>query len=213
MVTPLQGERINWLMGVAYNCLPISWQAKQRLINFIYQRFGRLFKDTIDYQRWLQEEGFFRQYRSASQPPKTKGALTELVSSIRLERSPDPLVSILVPTYGKVNYTAHCLKSIEDSKPRVPYEVIVVDDACPDAELALLDQVEGITVVKNETNLGFIRSCNKAADGASGRFLLFLNNDTHVLNNWLESMVELFEAKPDAGIVGSKLIYPDGRLQ
>ncbi len=48
---------------------------------------------------------------------------------------------------------------------------------------------------------------------AKGRYLVFLNNDTQVLADWLEPMVALFQQRPDTGAVGAKLLYPDGRLQ
>jgi glycosyltransferase involved in cell wall biosynthesis len=68
-------------------------------------------------------------------------------------------------------------------------------------------------LVTNEQNLGFIRSCNRGAAAARGHFLAFLNNDTQILPGWLNALVETFDIKCDAGLVGSKLIYPNGSLQ
>ena len=97
--------------------------------------------------------------------------------------------------------------------PTTPIEVIVVDDASPEDMRSALASVEGLRVVRNDRNEGFIGSCNRGARVARGRFLFFLNNDTEVLPGWCDELVETFGAVPQAGIVGSKLLYPDGRLQ
>jgi O-antigen biosynthesis protein len=134
-------------------------------------------------------------------------------ASIRLELSDAPVVSVIVPTYGQTGFTLRCLASIEAHKPAVPIEIIVVDDAFPGPETACLSRVAGIRLLRNEVNLGFIRTCNAAARSARGAFVLFLNNDTMVLPGWLDRMVEVFAARPDAGVVGSKLIGEDGKLR
>jgi GT2 family glycosyltransferase len=127
--------------------------------------------------------------------------------------SDDPLVSVIVPTYGQVAFTLRCLASIADRPTKLAIEVIVVDDAWPGPDAAVLDLVRGIRLIRNPANLGFLHSCNKAAATAKGRYLLFLNNDTEVLDNWLDPMVALFRERDDVGAVGAKLLYPDGRLQ
>ncbi|CAG7856307.1 hypothetical protein MCAMS1_00739, partial [biofilm metagenome] len=60
---------------------------------------------------------------------------------------------------------------------------------------------------------GFIRSCNSGANIAIGEYLYFLNNDTEVTTGWMDELIRTFQEFPGTGLVGSKLIYPDGRLQ
>ena len=68
-------------------------------------------------------------------------------------------------------------------------------------------------ICRNETNQGFLRNCNNAAKKARGKYIMFLNNDTQVTPGWLSSLVDLIGSDPSIGMVGSKLVYPDGRLQ
>ncbi|NOT96983.1 MAG: glycosyltransferase family 2 protein, partial [Nitrospira sp.] len=124
-----------------------------------------------------------------------------------------PTVSIIIPVFNKPLYTYTCLRSILTSKPNQSYEVIVVDDASRDDTGEMLRAIQGIRVIRHKDNQGFIRSCNAGANIARGRYILFLNNDTIVEMNWLDELVRTFLTFPLAGLVGAKLIYPNGKLQ
>jgi GT2 family glycosyltransferase len=92
------------------------------------------------------------------------------------------------------------------------YEVIIVDDASNDTTGELLKKVKNIKVIRNESNLGFIGSCNEGMKVSDGKYVLFLNNDTLVTEYWLEPLVNVIDRK-NVGAVGAKLIYPNGKLQ
>jgi O-antigen biosynthesis protein len=124
-----------------------------------------------------------------------------------------PVVTVIVPVYGNSNYTLRCLASIQRHLPDVPFEVIVIDDCSVDQTREILSVVGGIHLICNETNLGFIRSCNIGAANARGQYLHFLNNDTEVTPGWLDSLLLTFELFSETGFVGSKLVYPNGDLQ
>ncbi|MEW9571374.1 glycosyltransferase [Rhodanobacter sp. Si-c] len=124
-----------------------------------------------------------------------------------------PRVSVIVPIHGKLAYTVACLRSIARHGATAPFEVIVVDDASPDHSAVTLAQIDGLRLLRNERNLGFIGSCNAGAAAARGEYLLFLNNDTQVTPGWLDRLLDCFAEEPGCGIAGSRLAYPDGRLQ
>ena len=124
-----------------------------------------------------------------------------------------PTVSIIIPVYNQFHYTYVCLKSILENTQDVSYEVIIADDVSTDQTVNIKNIVKNITVVRNEQNLRFLRNCNNAAKYARGKYIHFLNNDTQVQEKWLSSLVQLIESDASIGMVGSKLVYPDGRLQ
>jgi len=134
-------------------------------------------------------------------------------AQIVLPRCDAPVVSVIIPCYGQLGHTLRCLASIAAHPPAAPIEVIVVDDGSPPASTAGLERVNGIRLIVNPRNLGYLRSCNAAARVAAGTFLLFLNNDTEVLADWLDPMLALFGERADVGAVGAKLLNPDGTLQ
>ena len=120
-------------------------------------------------------------------------------------------VSIIIPVFNKFQYTLNCLKSISDNTTG-SFEVVIVDDASTDGTANQLKNIPNLTIIRNKENLGFVESCNNGAKLSKGKFLLFLNNDTVVTENWLPPLLELIK-KEDVGGVGAKLIYPNGTLQ
>jgi GT2 family glycosyltransferase/glycosyltransferase involved in cell wall biosynthesis/polysaccharide pyruvyl transferase WcaK-like protein len=124
-------------------------------------------------------------------------------------------VSIIIPVHNKWAFTRDCLVSVEKAiqGSGLNCEVILADDASSDETLTAADIFPGLRVVRQEQSLGFLRNCNAAAAEARGEALVFLNNDTIVLPGWITAMVRIMRQEPSVGIVGSKLLYPDGSIQ
>lgn len=141
------------------------------------------------------------------------GDIYRQYGKLHFEQVDQPTVSIVIPVYNQIHYTYACLVSILEHTKDVSYEVIIADDVSADATEHLAEFAEGLVICRNSTNQGFLRNCNNAARHARGRYVMFLNNDTQVTPGWLSSLVNLIESDPTIGMVGSKLVYPDGRLQ
>lgn len=127
--------------------------------------------------------------------------------------SDTPVVSIIVPAYNLWRYTSACLDAIARHTQNVPLEVLVVDDASTDETRIELPRRTNVVPLRNPQNVGFARSNNHAAARARGRYLLFLNNDTEVAPGWLPPLLTIAENDPRVGMVGSKLLFPNGTIQ
>jgi GT2 family glycosyltransferase len=122
-------------------------------------------------------------------------------------------VSIIIPVFNQLRFTQACLDSLQQDQATERFEVIVVDDCSTDGTAQALPRIQGVVYLRNETNSGFIASCNRGAEAARGKYLVFLNNDTLVRQGWLAALIDTFAEEPRAGIVGSKLLYPNDRLR
>ncbi len=197
---------------VVFHRLPIPPAAKNRLRS----RLRPLF-------RWLSDMGLRPggrladpdQFPELERPfalrvtrPETVG-----VKDLEFPRHASPLVSIIVPAYNQISYTLNCLRAIQETQTGIPFEVIVVDDCSQDDTEVLLQNIPGVRLLRNSENLGFVKSCNRGAEAATGKYLVFLNNDTSVQEGWLQELVGTVEEEPGAGVVGSQLINADGTLQ
>lgn len=125
-----------------------------------------------------------------------------------------PKISIIIPVYNQFSFTYMTLKSLIDNVSYSNFEVIIVDDCSTEIKIQELEKkVENITILRNEQNMGFLRSCNYAVTFAKGEYIVLLNNDVLVQKNWLESLYETIIEDSSIGIIGSKFLFLDGRVQ
>ncbi len=126
-----------------------------------------------------------------------------------------PTCSLIIPAYNLASVTKQCLDRLLSAPAgKHDFEVIVVDDASSDGTAELLTTYgRSIRVLTHGRNQGFAVACNDGAKLAEGRYLVFLNNDTLPLHGWLDELVAHAESRPEAAVIGSKLLHPDGTIQ
>lgn len=125
----------------------------------------------------------------------------------------NPKVTVVLPVHNAFEYTYNCIASLILSYNKHSFEVILVDDESSDKTIDISNYVENLQIVKNDSNLGFLRTAEKGASKANSDFIVFLNNDTEVTTGWIDSLIDVFERFDNVGMAGSKLIYPNGVLQ
>ena len=135
--------------------------------------------------------------------------------SIDLPQSAAPRVSVIIPSSTRLDLLHACLGSIARSGPAaIPYETIVVlNEGTPEVETRLRGTATGIQTVSSPVNLGLAGACNRGRALARGELLILLHDDAEIEPGWMEALVETADAHPEAGAIGGKVLFPDGRLQ
>ena len=142
------------------------------------------------------------------------------LSGWRIKRNlpqPTPLVSVIVPTRDRVELMRRCVKGLRERTRYAPWECIIVDNGSTDpGAVALLAEIArdpAFKVVRDNGDFNYARLCNVGAEASAGEILVFLNNDVEPMNDeWLCELV-VNVARPDIGMVGAMLYYPDRTIQ
>ncbi len=123
-------------------------------------------------------------------------------------------LSIIIITYHSRAPVERCLESLEGHAPSCEYETIVIDNASSDGTAeTVARRFPRVRIVVNSDNLGYSRGVNQGMRLSTGRAILIINPDIIVEEGSIDRLMEFLDRTPDAGIVGSKLVYSDGSLQ
>jgi O-antigen biosynthesis protein len=191
----------------------VTWQAFQKARGRLYRAIGESSMFSKALRLSLRLAGRMLIKRPRQEPPSSISAeQAPAVEAISLPEYENPRVSLIVPLYAHAELTRACLRSIRENTTHASYEVILVDDDADEETKRLLEGVRGAKIVHNETNLGYLRSVNRAVGSARGRWLVIFNNDTEVTRGWLQAMLDCAESADDIGVVTPKFVYPDGSL-
>lgn len=138
---------------------------------------------------------------------------------IRYRHAGTPMVSIIIPTKNQQAMLARCIETLTSQTTYTNYELLIVDNQSDEADArAYIAGIEGLglpqlRVLHYDHPFNYSSVNNFAAREARGEYLVLLNNDTAILDgNWLEALLN-HARRPEVGIVGAKLLFPDGRIQ
>jgi GT2 family glycosyltransferase/tetratricopeptide (TPR) repeat protein len=130
----------------------------------------------------------------------------------RMKINPDVIIGIL--TWNKKELLQDCLESIFEYTQYQNYRICVYEQASTDGTREYLEGLgDKIDVIYSKKNTGFVHGNNAIMKKYTDSDIVMLNNDTVVTQGWLEALIECAYNSEDTGIVGAKLVYPNGRLQ
>lgn len=122
------------------------------------------------------------------------------------------LVDIIIPVFGRFDLLQRCIDALPASANGILYKIILVDNCSPIKEEAdkFYSQLDkNIIAIRNKKNLGFPRACNQGASKGKSPLIFLLNSDVILEPETLKNMVLAMD-DPNVGVVGAKLIFPEG---
>ena len=121
-------------------------------------------------------------------------------------------VSVIIVNYNVKYFIEVCLHSVLRAAEGMDVEVIVVDNSSKDGSCEMIrTKYPGVILIENKDNKGFSRANNQGVEIAKGEYILFINPDTVMPEDFIQELASYMDAHPDAGSIGPKLI--DGKGQ
>jgi len=123
-------------------------------------------------------------------------------------------VSVIIVSYNTRDVTVAAVRSVFKTTSDCAFEVIVVDNASTDGSAgAIREACPRAHVIANADNRGFAAANNQGMRAATGRYLLLLNPDTEARQGTIRDTLEYADREPTVGVIGCRVIGPDGRQQ
>jgi len=117
------------------------------------------------------------------------------------------MVSIIIPNYNGGDLLYNCINSIYENISIKDFEIIVVDNGSTDNSInRVKSNFQNVEIISSNSNLGYSGGCNLGATHASGKYLLFLNNDTEHSNEWIEKLVYFLDSNSKIAAVQPKIL-------
>lgn len=124
------------------------------------------------------------------------------------------LVSVIILNYNTYELTCKCIESVFEFTKQVNFEIILVDNCSTERNADdFLERFPTITLIKSTVNKGFANGNNQGISKASGDFILLLNSDCYLIEDTISATVNYYLQQNLQGVLTTKLIFPDGRLQ
>lgn len=124
-------------------------------------------------------------------------------------------ISVIIVSFNTKKLLRKCLASIEKMETGDwRLETIVIDNASFDGSPEMIKkEFSQVKLIANKKNQGFAKANNQALQQAQGEYCLLLNSDTEVKSESLEKLIEFAQNHPEAGVIGARLLNPDGSIQ
>ena len=121
-------------------------------------------------------------------------------------------VTIVIPAFNNFFEVSTCIESLYSYASKTDFRVIISDDASPDVSYSALGLLHGISLLRRDTNSGYIVNVNSATSAINSEFLLTLNQDVVVCPGWLDELVIEADKNPQVGIVGPRILDQQFRI-
>jgi hypothetical protein len=131
-----------------------------------------------------------------------------------IDKDDSRVLSIIIVSWNVRELLKACLSSIDQTRPSLPLEVIVVDSGSHDGSQSMVQECfPWVTLIGRPDNVGFPKGNNIGINKSKGRHILLLNPDTEIIGNGLKEMSRFLDDNSDVGVVAAKLLNPDGSVQ
>lgn len=115
-------------------------------------------------------------------------------------------ISVIIPTWNEEKYIESCLKSIRSQKTHAEYEVLVCDARSEDRTREIADRYADRIILSDVRSIGIQR--NLGAEKATGNYLIFVDADTILSENYLEKVMEKFKSDPELLAFSARFMFP-----